>query len=175
MRFDVTFAGDRVLLPDGVLRASAVRAGDPAAAPPEIRTVAGDTVFVPAPQRAELERFCEDNGIPRVRRPDVWGELLEPFLDTAFGPDHQAATLDRPERLGVGRAEAASIRDRVAPLMTAYNALHWDRHHLGLADLLDAASAAVPPGHPHGRPGEVAAFRSWAMAIAERGRSPDGP
>ncbi|MFG2983781.1 hypothetical protein ACGFYQ_21450 [Streptomyces sp. NPDC048258] len=175
MRFDVAFAGDRILLPDGVLRASAVRDADPTAAPPEIRTVSGETVFVPAPQRAGLERFCEDNGIPRLRRPDVWGDLLEPFLDTVFDPRHQAATLDRLERLGVGRAEAASIRDRVAPLMTAYNAVHGDWHHLGLADLLDAASAAVPPGHPHARPGDPAAFRSWAMAIADRGRSPDEP
>ncbi|MFJ3793139.1 hypothetical protein [Kitasatospora sp. NPDC090091] len=156
-----------------VVPAAAVRDADPAASPPEIRTVAGETVFVRAERRAELESFCLANRIPRQSRPDVWGALLEPFLDTEFTPERQAATQACLSRVaGLSAGEVADIRARVAPLMRAYNGLHWDWHHLGLADLLDAATADWIPEHLRIAPGEQAAFYSWAAGIADLGRNP---
>ncbi|MFF3618994.1 hypothetical protein [Streptomyces sp. NPDC002467] len=150
------------------LPAAAVRDADPAASPPELRTVSGDTVFVSALNTAELERFCAENRIPIRHRPDVWGDLLEPFLDTWFDARHQAETLDRLARNGVGHAEAVGIRERVGPLVAAYNGVHEDWCHLGLADLLDAAASDLVPPEPRIRPQDRAAFRAWAMEIADR-------
>ncbi|MFZ3474622.1 hypothetical protein ACODT3_02970 [Streptomyces sp. 4.24] len=63
----------------------------------------------------------------------------------------------------------AAIREEVAPLVRAYNAVHWDWHHLGLADLLDAATSVRLPGVRALQPADRAAFFSWAMRIADLG------
>ncbi|MFE9633167.1 hypothetical protein [Streptomyces sp. NPDC006463] len=154
--------------PRQVLPVAAVRDADPAASPPELRTVPGDTVFVSSRDTARLERFCAENRIPVRRRPDIWGDLLEPFLDTSFDGRHQSETLDRLARNGVGRAEAVRIRERVGPLMAAFNGVHQDWCHLGLADLLDAAASDLVPAGLRVRPQDRAAFRTWAMEIADR-------
>lgn len=179
MELEVTFARDRIhfpyyhlawlSVPDGVLPATAIRDADPAAAPPEIRTVSGQTVFVTAVQREELAQFCRSNGIPLRHRPEVWDALLEPFLDTEFPPEHQAWTLYRLAQFGLDPAEVTRIRELVGPLMLEYNALQWDWVHLGLADLLKAAST-----YWH-RPlnkelGDFTEFYEWAMKIADLSR-----
>ncbi|HET7015633.1 MAG TPA: hypothetical protein VFI65_17070 [Streptosporangiaceae bacterium] len=67
LKLEVAFADGRVFFPaghlsriggtfDGTLPASAIRDADPAVAPPEIRTLSGETLFVSAVQREELER-----------------------------------------------------------------------------------------------------------------------
>lgn len=48
--------------------------------------------------------------------------------------------------------------------MLAYNAFHWDSAHLGLADLLDAATTTMLP--ERAGLGEIASLYSWAMGIA---------
>ncbi|MER6523200.1 hypothetical protein ABT246_41195 [Streptomyces sp. NPDC001553] len=182
MKLHAVLAGDHVRLPEsallpadsapqGIIPAAVMRDADPDASPPEIRTVSGETVFVSAERRTELERFCIDNRIPRRSRPDVWGDLLEPFLDTEFTTEHQAAAQARLDQVGLGPDEVAGIRHKVAPLMRAYNTVHEDWHHLGLADLLDAATADWIPEDQQIRPSEVAAFCAWAMRIADLGYS----
>ncbi|MEU7731421.1 hypothetical protein AB0B78_40440 [Streptomyces sp. NPDC040724] len=99
---------------------------------------------------------------------DVWGDLLEPFLDTEFTAEQQAGTLARLSAVGLGPEEVARIREQVGPLMRAFNSLHWDWHHLGITDLLDAAEADWIPEHLRVRPDDRAAFRTWAMEIANR-------
>jgi hypothetical protein len=175
---EVAFAGDRVSLPpDHLCRlggasdrldAVAIQDADPAAVPPEIRTVSGEIVFVSAAQRAELERFCQVNDIPIRTRPDVWGDLLEPFLDAEFTLEDEAATQGRLLKSGFPAAEVAQIRARVAPLMRAYNAIHWEWFHLGLADLLDAMTTISLPEHQRAELGETPSFYAWAMQIANK-------
>ncbi|MFF3069503.1 hypothetical protein [Kitasatospora sp. NPDC057936] len=185
MSLYVVLAGDHVRLqesvfapagtaPRGAIPATALRDADPTAVPPEIRTLSGDTVFVSAVQRGELERFCAANGVPLRVRPDVWGDLLEYFLDTGFTPGARAATQARLSLVGLGEGEVAGIRHEVAPLMHAYNGLHQDWYHLGLADLLDAAAADRTPGHLRIPPAERAAFCAWAMGIADLGHAQRG-
>lgn len=154
--------------PGVLLAAAEIRDFDPGLPPPELRTVWGETRFLSSPRRPELERFCARHGIARRSRPDVWGDLLEPFLDTSSTPAERAATLARLAAAGVGATEAARIRERVGPLLSAYNALHWDWHHLGLADLLDAATAPEVPEELRIPPTRRDAFRAWAMEIADR-------
>jgi hypothetical protein len=176
---DVTFADDHVFFPenhlsriggsfDGTLAAAAIQDADPAAAPPEIRTKSGETLFVSAVQRQDLEQFCQASRIPIRKRPDIWGDLLEPFIDTQLTPGRAAATLNRLHQAGLTDAEIAQIHAKVRPLMLAYNAYHWDWHHLGLADLLDAATTAWLPEHLRAALGETTSFYTWAMGIANR-------
>jgi hypothetical protein len=175
--FEVTFADDHVFFPDnhlsriggsfdGTLAAAAIQDADPAAAPPEIQTKSGETLFVSALQRQDLERFCQASQVPIRKRPDVWGDLLEPFLDAQLTPQHEAATLSRLHQAGLTDAEIDPIRTKVRPLMLAYNAYHWDWHHLGLADLLDAATTARLPEHRRADLGQTTSLYMWAMAIA---------
>jgi hypothetical protein len=182
VNLEVVLAGDHVRLkesalafpgtaPGGAIPAAAVRDADPTAAPPELRTLSGDTLFVPAVQREELEHFCAANGIPRRTRPDVWGDLLECFLDTEFTPATRAATQERLSLSGLDEDEVAGIRGKVAPLMNAYNSLHRDWCRLGLADLLDAATADWIPGHLRIGSADQAAFCAWAMRIADLGHA----
>jgi len=149
---------------DGAVTTDVIADADLTATPPEIRTVSGVTLFVSAEQREELEWFCRASRIPTRTRPDVWGDLLEPFLDTQFTPEHEAATLSRLRRAGMTETEVGQIRARVGPLMLAYNAIHWDWSHLGLADLLDAMTTEALPGGAE--LGETSSFYRWAMGIA---------
>lgn len=176
---EVTFAGDHLLFPEnhlsriggsfnGTLAAAAIQDADPAATPPEIRTRSGETLFVSATQRQDLERFCQASLVRIRERPDVWGDLLEPFTDTQLTPQHESATLGRLHQAGLTAAEIAQIRAKVRPLMLAYNARHWDWRHLGLADLLDAATIAWLPEHQRAALGKTTSFYTWAMTIANR-------
>jgi hypothetical protein len=188
LELEVAFADGRVLFPanhlsrvgdtfDGTLAASEIRDADPTAAPPEIRSLSGETLFVSAVQREELERFCRASQIPVRKRPDIWGDLLEPFVDTEFTPDSEAVTLSRLHQAGLTDTEIDQIRAKVRSLMLAYNAFHWDWAHLGLADLLDAVTTDSLPGYLRAglrieqfraELGETASFYAWAMTIANR-------
>ncbi|MGI5507147.1 hypothetical protein [Lentzea sp. CA-135723] len=170
----IVFAGYRFpwasVAPHGVLRAADVRDVSTSFAPFELRTVAGETLFLT--DSAGLKAFCARHDVPEVVRFDVWGNLLEPFLDTSFGSEHVAATSARLHGVGLSPSAVDSIRERVGPLMRAYNfdSMLWEWAHLGLYDLLDALSGTlVPAALPAalGDPGEV--YR-WAMEIADYGR-----
>lgn len=185
---EVAFAGGHIAFPDahlsrtsdsfdGTLAASQIRDADPAATPPEIRTLSGETLFVSAVQRQELERFCLDSQIPVRKRADIWGDLLEPFIDTEFTPERDDVTRRRLREAGLADSEISRIRALVGPLMRAYNAFHWDWFHLGLADLLDALTADSLSSHPqagrHARElrdelGGIEGCYGWAMSIANR-------
>jgi hypothetical protein len=103
------------------------------------------------------------------------GDLLKPFVDTEFTPEHKAATLTRLRRTGLTDTEISQIRAKVGPLMLAYNAFHWDWAHLGLADLPDALTTNSLPGYLRAglhveeiraELGGTASFYTWAMRIA---------
>lgn len=184
---EVAFAEDRIRFlrydfrgaavhPTGVITSAEIRDADWAAAVPEIRTIRGETLFVPRRLRSGLERFCLRNGIARRTRFDVWDDLLEPFLDTRFDPAHERATIARLRDAGFPPHEVTEIRRRLAPLMRAYNfdAMVWEWVSLGLYDLLNAANAPfVDPGVRNGL-GDPAAFYGWAMRIADRAATQNG-
>ncbi|MEV4145789.1 hypothetical protein AB0J40_19105 [Amycolatopsis sp. NPDC049691] len=179
----VTFAEDHICFrqypfagasvhPTGVVTPDRIRDAEPGATPPEIRTTRGETLFVPHDRRAELEEFGHRHGIAVVRRRDVWADLLEPFLDTEIGAEAERATDERLHRAGIPRPEVRRIRDRLTPLMTAYNfdSMLWEWAYLGLFHLLSAVNGPlVPPGIRAGV-GDPAKVHAWAMDIAERGQ-----
>jgi hypothetical protein len=183
----VELADDRIRLPGCALPASPapadtdppgptstitpadIRDADLTATPPELRTLAGQTLFVSAADRYDLARFCQENRIPLCRRADIWADLLLPFLDTALPPRMEAGALKRLDAAGLPPAEVLRIRDLVAPLMRAYSGWAWDWAHLGLFDLLEAAA---DPRFAELVPAQFGGYdrlRDWAMRIAEQG------
>ncbi|HEX8870376.1 MAG TPA: hypothetical protein VF821_32225 [Lentzea sp.] len=159
--------------PHGVVDASDIRDAYVAASPAEIRTAAGETLFVSWEDRAGLEQFCLRHSIPLVTRLDVWGNLLEPFLDTEFGPEHEAATDARLREVGLPQPEIDAIRERLAPLMTSYNLDSglWEWCDLGLFDLLNALNGSLVDPALLPALGDLGEVYRWAMEIAERGRA----
>jgi hypothetical protein len=149
------------------LPTSAIRDADPTACPPQVRTLTGNTLFISATQATDLEHFRRRNRIPLIHRPDIWADLLEPFLDTEFTLEAQANTLARLHTSGLSPTDAAHIRTKLAPLMRAYNSLHWDWTHLSLADLLDAATAPWIPPSLRPTPADLPAFTTCAMQTAD--------
>ena len=127
-----------LVFPAGLVPWSEIRHVDPDATPPEIRTGSGEVLFVSAELREELRSAAAQHGVAVIGRVDVWGLLLEPFVDTEFGADHQAATIRELGEVGLDASAVQRLRDRFEARMLAYNALHWDWTHLGQADLLDA-------------------------------------
>jgi len=125
--------------PAGFLRWETVKEIDPDCAPPELRTDR-EVIFVTAPHRARLLDEACRRGIPVVRRVDVWGLILEPFVDTSFELPHRLRTLRTLQRNGIPFLECVNIRRRVGATMYAYNILSglWDWCNLGLWDLLKA-------------------------------------
>jgi hypothetical protein len=177
---DVSFAEDRVRFPRYGFRGASVhpagdvpvervRDADWTAMPPEIRTTDGETLFVARPHREALAGFCGRHGIPHRRRHDVWGDLLDPFLDTWFDAEDERATLDRLAGSGFGEPEVADIRARVGPVMLAYNGIVWDWVNLNLFDLLTAMTGPLVPAHLRAELGDPAEFYRWAMRVADRG------
>lgn len=155
--------------PGGVVPVPEIRDIDTRAMPPEVRTVHGETLFLPELCLPELDEFRRRNAIPVQRRPDIWSDLLEPFLDTSFAPEHRRATEERLERAGLSLAEVAEIRRKIQPVMVAYNfdSMLWEWVHLGLFDLLSAASGSLVPPAVCQTLGDPASLYSWAMHIAE--------
>jgi hypothetical protein len=158
--------------PRGMVTPARIRDADWTAIVPEIRTVLGETLFVPRERKADLEAFCRRHGIAQAVRPDTWEDLLEPFLDTRIGPEQERATIDRLRAAGFAPEESTGIRRRLTRLMLAYNfdAMVWAWAYLGLFDLLNAANAPVIDSALQAALGDPAAFYEWTMAIAERHR-----
>lgn len=139
---------------------------------PEIRTTAGETLFLAWDDKPRLVEFCRRHAIADVVRFDVWGNLFEPFLDTEFTDSQKAATDARLHGVGLSQASIDSIRARLTPLMHAYNfdSMLWDWTDLGLYDLLCALNGTLVPASLPSTLGDLGEVYRWAMEIADYGR-----
>lgn len=165
---------------DGVVGWGDVREVNLVSAPPEIRLVSGEILFVPAAFATELRTRATEAGVPIVTRIDVWALILEPFLDTRFDSDDQTRTMRMLEENGVTSSECARIRRSLRLAMMAYNGGSglWEWCHLGLADALDArlghlVGASVPRILRLG-PAKFKQFYWNAMEIANRAKVKQG-
>ncbi|MDI2130717.1 hypothetical protein [Yinghuangia seranimata] len=169
-------SGIRVDLPGHLRRreipAEWIRDADGGAFPPEIRTMDGETLFVPRSLEGDLAAFCARNGIAMRARYDVWGDLLEPYLDTEFTVSDEQAAAARLAAVGLDSAAVEAVRQRVGPAVYEYNfnVPMWDDFHLGLADLLDTYTARWAGEAALRRLGPPYEVYVWAMRIAELGR-----
>ena len=178
----VTFGPDHIVFaayefpwasvhPHGVLPASHVRDASMGGRP-EVRTDSGETLFLSRDDAAGLAEFCLRHGIADVVRFDVWGNLLEPFLDTEFSAEASAATCARLHSVGLSQDVIDSIRARLTPLMHAYNldSMLWEWADLGLYDLLRALNGELVPASLAASLGDPAEVYRWVMEIADHGR-----
>lgn len=178
----ITFADDYInfdgyryppasVYPSGRLHATEVVEVLPMAAPPEVRTVKKDILFIPASRKEELRNWCARHCIPLVHKVDVWSLILEPYLDTEYSKADDLRTLEGLLKCGISAAEVDSIRRRVGKMMLAYNfdSMLWEWVHLGLSDVLDAYMGILT-GPWHKLPPEEYAYFYWyAVDLAHKG------
>lgn len=155
-----------------------IRDADPDAYIPELRLAAGRsghgaapdraeqrsagcrTVFIRRDHRAVLAEGLTAAEVTVRRRPDVWADLLEPFLDTPYDEAARVRCEGRLHGWGFTDPEIHTIRRRVRLRMTAITDMTWEWVVYGHADLLLAT------GHfPASR---YLAFRAWADTVAAR-------
>ena len=143
-------------------------------APPAIRTVHGELIFVPFQAEKEgedekLPSFYASNNIPVRKVTDIWDIINDPFLDTEHSEDFKEKGYKQLEKCGVSRAECNCLRIEVAGRMLAYNSMLWDWCHLGLYDVL-CASLGFLSGEKHRLSDtEFEEFYWRAMDIALKG------
>lgn len=157
--------------PDGVVPAAAIRGISSRRAPSEVWLESGETLFVPAPGGDGLRAFGASHGLRDRIGIDVWGLLLEPFIDSEIGTEEAARSLRALLEVGLDESTIEAIRVEVSASMVAYNFVSglWEWCHLGLFDLLSAGSGSLVSKDLVWPP-EVMAERYWRfMAIAARG------
>ena len=98
----------------------------------------------PAESREALIEASSRHGVADIRYVDIWGLLLEPFLDTASTDDDEQRTQSVLLANGIQAGEVTRVRSEVGECMRRYNLDSglWDWCHLGLMDLLDAHGGA---------------------------------
>ncbi len=109
------------------------------AAPPALR-VGNELLFVSAMQRDELRSYAIAHEIPLIKRENVWGWLLEPFLDTEYTSENHQRLNEWLARYGLSAENVMSIREEVRIQMLKYNfdTMLWEWGFLGLLDVLSA-------------------------------------
>ena len=145
---ELNFTADAIVFPKGydfrystVIRRDKVRAitineVDLSAAPPSLVINSAEVIFISAVYRNELAALAERNGIPQVKRFDIWGALNEPFLDTTHTPEQQAQTIALLAENNIPPAEVVDIRKRIRRTMLFYNSFVWEWVYLGHYDYL---------------------------------------
>ncbi|MCL2348888.1 MAG: hypothetical protein FWC50_11595 [Planctomycetaceae bacterium] len=107
--------------------------------PPVIR-INGELIFLTAEKKSELERFAKKNNVRMVERQEIWGWILEPFLDTKFTPERDQKVTQVLEGYGLTADKVKSLRAEVEIQMLKYNfdTMLWEWCDLGIYDVLCA-------------------------------------
>ena len=107
-------------------------------APPSVRTKEGEFLYITARQWEQLKEFAKANGIPEVRRVDIWSIILDPFLDTQHGEEYMQRSMEILAANNVSEKEVKEMRQLVGKRMMALTSLTWEWIHYGLYDALSA-------------------------------------
>lgn len=106
-------------------------------APPSFVLNDKEVIFIPYQYKDELEAFAKRNHISISNRFDIWSAINEPFLDTVFDAEDQAATLKNLVDNGLTAKEVKAIRHKIGPTMLAANAIVWEWANLSQFDYLN--------------------------------------
>ena len=132
-------------------------------------------IFLSKDDNDALLLFCERNDIPVIIRVDVWGYILECFLDTELTEKSKQYSYKQLNNCGISEQECYSIRKEVSQRMIAYNftSCLWEWCYLGLFDLL-CASTGIFSGDAHRlRDKDFERFYFRTMDIAFKGITMD--
>lgn len=112
---------------------------DVSARPLTLRTC-DELIFFPATEIEKLSKFALAHQIPVVERVDIWGWLLEPFLDTEYTEETHQKLAILLSKYGLGETQVLLIRNEVATQMFKYNfdTMLWEWCCLGANDVLRA-------------------------------------
>ena len=107
--------------------------------PPTIK-VKDELIFLTSEKRDELKAFARRNDLRKVKRPDIWGWILEPFLDTEFTKETDERLTRLLNEYGLTKETVDSIRKEVKTQMLKYNfdTMLWEWGGLGAEDVLKA-------------------------------------
>ncbi len=107
--------------------------------PPTIK-VKDELIFLTSEKRDELKEFARRNDLKIVKRPDIWGWILEPFLDTEFTKETDERLTRLLNEYGLTEEIVNSIRKEVKTQMLKYNfdTMLWEWGGLGAEDVLKA-------------------------------------
>jgi len=107
--------------------------------PPTIQ-IDNELIFLSAEKRTELEIFAQNNDMKLIERQDIWGWILEPFLDTEFADDENTHLMKLLNEYGLTENMVSEIRNKVGPQMIKYNfdTMLWEWVNLGASDVLRA-------------------------------------
>ena len=107
-------------------------------------------IFLSKEDKDSLLSFCEKNAVPVIDRVDVWGYILECFLDTELTERSKQYSYMQLNNCGISEQDCYSLRKEVGQRMIAYNftSCLWEWCYLGLFDLL-CASTGILSGEAH--------------------------
>lgn len=107
--------------------------------PPTIR-VKDELIFLTSEKRDELKEFALRHNLKVVKRPNIWGWILEPFLDTEFTNETDIRLTRLLGEYGLTKETVTSIRKEVKTQMLKYNfdTMLWEWGALGAEDVLKA-------------------------------------
>jgi len=107
--------------------------------PPTIR-IKNELIFLTAEKKSELGEFAKRNSIKTVERRDVWGWILEPFLDTEFRDETNQRLSQLLEKYGLTTEQVKILRAEVEIQMLKYNfdTMLWEWGGFSACDVLKA-------------------------------------
>jgi hypothetical protein len=107
--------------------------------PPTIK-VKNELIFLTSEKRDELKEFAHRHNLKAVKRPDIWGWILAPFLDTEFTKETDERLSGLLNEYGLTEEIVNSIRKEIKTQMLKYNfdTMLWEWGGLGAEDVLKA-------------------------------------
>ena len=107
--------------------------------PPTIK-VKNEIIFLNSDKREKLKEFAIKNKLKIVRRPNIWGWILEPFLDTEFTKETDERLTKLLKEYGLNKDYISSLRKEVKTQMFKYNfdTMIWEWGGFGAEDVLKA-------------------------------------
>ena len=107
--------------------------------PPTFR-VGNELIFLTSEKKIELEEFAKKNLIKTIERPNIWGWLLEPFLDTDYTSEIDERLTILLNDCGLTSDQIKSIREEVKVQMYKYNfdTMLWEWGGFDASDVLKA-------------------------------------
>lgn len=135
--------------------------------PPTIR-VGDELIFISAKQKENLTAFADRNKIAISDRVELWGWILEPFLDTEFTDEHKERLYSLLAKYNLDRQNVDLLRETVKEQMMKYNfdTMLWEWGMFGALDVLQAMK-------PKLNPEDFNSFYKQVMEIALRPDSMD--
>lgn len=107
--------------------------------PPTIR-IKDELIFLATEKKSELGEFANKNGIKTVERKEIWGWILEPFLDTEFTEETNQRLFRLLENYGLTTEQVKALRAEVEIQMLKYNfdTMLWEWGGFSACDVLKA-------------------------------------